>query len=187
MSRPGAAPSSGPGDNTPTEGKIALHDETAFRAGVSVRVGCLALITSRGRVLVLEKGYRSGPARWGLPGGCAQQTSAGGIEEPREACRREVLEETGLQITPRVLLLTHYVPATATVCPGLNLIFDGGEYHETPPIVLPADGEIVSADWVDPDQLHHLDDRTRHRVHAALRTRAAEYSGYLVGSECPAA
>jgi ADP-ribose pyrophosphatase YjhB (NUDIX family) len=168
-----------------------MHDETEFRQGIQLRLGCLALMTNRhGAVLMVEKAYRLGPERWGLPGGCAQAIPSPeaphlpAAEEPRAATCREVQEETGLIISARRLLVVHQVPATAWAVAGLNLVFDAGVLLHEPQLVLPASGEIRSFRWMTPEELAtETDPRTRKRVLTALRQRAdGTGPAYLTGA-----
>lgn len=68
-----------------------IHDERAG-LGATLRIGCSAVIfdAAREKVLLVR---RHDNEMWGLPGG---QMQAG--ESVAEACSREVLEETGLQV-----------------------------------------------------------------------------------------
>ncbi|MDQ3657985.1 MAG: NUDIX hydrolase [Chloroflexota bacterium] len=65
------------------------------------RTGPGALLTDRaGRILVVEPRYK---ATWEIPGGIVE---AG--EDPRTTCRRECMEELGLDIVPgRLLAIEH--------------------------------------------------------------------------------
>lgn len=66
---------------------------TLVRAGTpGYTVGAACLIEHEGEVLMLWQPHRHG---WTLPGGLL-----GKGEEPSDAVRREVLEETGVQIEP---------------------------------------------------------------------------------------
>lgn len=66
--------------------------------GATLRLGCSAVIfdAAREKVLLVR---RHDSEMWGLPGG---QMQAG--ESVTEACGREVLEETGLQVEVRKLI-----------------------------------------------------------------------------------
>ena len=109
----------------------------------TVWISASALITDPfGRVLLVEPTYRDTLV---LPGGAVE---AG--EHPAEACRREVAEETGLDISPqRALAIDHVVPGSAELPPDLpfpgdtHLIFDGG--------TLP--GDAVSRLRLPPEEL----------------------------------
>jgi 8-oxo-dGTP diphosphatase len=65
----------------------------------SFMVGAMALITDeQGRILVVEHTYRR-QLPWGLPGGWLKHA-----ESPESGLRREVLEETGLEVQVESLL-----------------------------------------------------------------------------------
>jgi ADP-ribose pyrophosphatase YjhB (NUDIX family) len=65
----------------------------------SFMVGAMALIVDAdGRILVVEHTYRR-QVPWGLPGGWLKHA-----ESPESGLRREVLEETGLQVQVESLL-----------------------------------------------------------------------------------
>lgn len=72
-----------------------------------------------GRLLMVKPTYRD---HWQLPGGIVERA-----EPPRAACAREVLEETGLDITPGPMLVIDYTDEwEGLVIDHLELIFDGG-------------------------------------------------------------
>jgi 8-oxo-dGTP diphosphatase len=68
-----------------------------FPARPLVGVGAV-LLGDRGRVLLVQRGTPPSAGLWTFPGGLVE---AG--ESLRQACRREVAEETGLQVEPRDL------------------------------------------------------------------------------------
>ena len=72
-----------------------------------------------GRILVLKPTYKSG---WTIPGG---QMEAEG-ESPWEACRREVLEETGLTVTSGRLVCVDFLRPRSRRPGGLRFLFDCG-------------------------------------------------------------
>ena len=58
-------------------------------------LGVGAIIEDRGRVLLVERGREPLKGTWSLPGGCVE------LGEPlKDAIRREVREETGLEVDP---------------------------------------------------------------------------------------
>lgn len=104
-----------------------------------------------GRVLVVNPVYK--PV-WDLPGGAVEAD-----ESPRDACRREVAEELGLDRPPGRVLALDWVPAR-TIGPeqvllpdGMIIVYDGGvlDAEETKEIVL-ADGELVGFEFVTPGE-----------------------------------
>ena len=100
-----------------------------------------------GRVLVVNPVYKSA---WDLPGGAAEAD-----ESPHAACRREVVEELGLDRPPGRVLAVDWVPAR-TIGPdqtplpdGVIIVYDGGILSpaEVKDIVL-SDGELAGFEFV---------------------------------------
>jgi ADP-ribose pyrophosphatase YjhB (NUDIX family) len=98
--------------------------EREFHPGVAARmarkrIAAGALIRdSLGRILFVVPNYRP----WlDIPGGVVEAD-----EPPKAACRREVGEEIGLDLTVGRLLVIDWVPAQGVWGDALNLIFDGG-------------------------------------------------------------
>ncbi len=58
-------------------------------------VGVGAVVIERGRVLLVERGKEPLRGKWSLPGGVVEVG-----EYLKDALRREVLEETGLEVEP---------------------------------------------------------------------------------------
>lgn len=76
-----------------------------------------------GRVLLCQLTYKRD---WDLPGGVVEVG-----ESPRLAVQREVEEELGLEITPRGLLLTDWLPPWGGWDDAVCLVFDGGTLPAT--------------------------------------------------------
>ncbi|MGW1657085.1 NUDIX domain-containing protein [Streptomyces atratus] len=73
-----------------------------------------------GRILLVQLSY--GDGTWEIPGG-----GLDGGEDPRQAVRREVKEELGIDLTPGRLLAVDWVPEQADGRPPLaNYLLDGG-------------------------------------------------------------
>ena len=89
-----------------------------------------------GRVLLVNPSYKD---TWDLPGGAVEED-----ESPHAACRREVLEELGLDRAPGGILAVDWVPARPERPEGLIVVYDGGVLSdaEIGQIVL-ADGELT--------------------------------------------
>jgi 8-oxo-dGTP pyrophosphatase MutT (NUDIX family) len=78
-----------------------------------------------GRVLLVEPNYRD-DGTWTLPGGTIESDAG---ETPRQAARRETLEEIGLDIAPGALLAVDWV--TGPGRPALTrYLYDGGVLGE---------------------------------------------------------
>jgi len=98
--------------------------EREFHPGVAARmarkrVAAGALIRDdHGRILFVVPNYRP----WlDIPGGVVEAD-----EPPKAACRREVAEETGLDLVVGRLLVIDWLPTQGVWGDALNLIFDGG-------------------------------------------------------------
>lgn len=95
-------------------------DNEAWIASLPRKVVTAAgvLRDSAGRVLVLRDAMNG---RWTLPGGGVDLA-----ESPRGGCRRELLEETGLDIAIGQLLVVTYSPAGAKLPERITFVFDAG-------------------------------------------------------------
>ena len=127
------------------------------------RVAAYALLTRDGDVLLTQMSSRTRiEGRWTLPGGGIDHG-----EDPRDALRREVYEETGLRVDPgRVIDVhaTHFVGARADGVVenyhGIHLIFeaeiDPGS-RDIEPHVVEEDGSTARAVWMPIEKAHSLD------------------------------
>lgn len=79
--------------------------------------GCL-FFNEQGQILLVKLTYK--PA-WGIPGGVVELN-----ESPRQACRREIQEELGLERNIGDLLVVDYNSPTAERTESLQFIFVGG-------------------------------------------------------------
>jgi 8-oxo-dGTP diphosphatase len=128
------------------------------------------LANGDGEYLIVKPGYKDG---WNLPGGGVDEG-----ETPRQACRRELKEELGIDQTPGRLLLSAYVHTADGA--HIYWVFDGGTLttQQRQAIVL-QESELTAF------RSAHLvrSPRTRSRRHAGLcGTRRSARSRTVVPS-----
>ena len=113
-----------------------------------------------GRVLLLRHVFRGGG--WGLPGGFLE---AG--EQPAEAARRELREETGLELEDLRLVHARTLRRSCQV----ETLFRARVAD--PALARAASGEISGAEWFAPDSLPAgLPADQRRLIERALKSRA---------------
>lgn len=128
--------------------------------GIPASAGAL-LRDPAGRLLLLKPTYKSG---WTLPGGIMEDDG----ESPWDACRREVLEETGVRVHSGRLVCVDTRPAKPGRQLGLRFLFDCGVVAPDAPIRLQAE-EIEQHRFVAPAAaLDLLRGPVRRRVAALL-------------------
>jgi 8-oxo-dGTP diphosphatase len=111
------------------------------------RMAAAALFrNSTGAVLLVEPTYRP---TWDLPGGAVEAE-----ESPQSACRREVIEEIGLDRAPGRVLAVDWVPSRPDRPEGLIIVYDGGVLapEEIGEIVV-AEGELAGFEFTGPDEV----------------------------------
>ncbi len=97
----------------------ALDDETWIASLPRKVVTAAAVLRdTAGRLLLLRDALNG---RWTLPGGGVDTA-----ESPSSGCRRELLEETGLDIAIGQLLVVTYSPAGAKLPERITFAFDAG-------------------------------------------------------------
>jgi 8-oxo-dGTP diphosphatase len=112
-----------------------------------------------GRVLLVKPSYKSG---WDIPGGYVEPG-----ESPKQAARREVLEELGIDVPVGRLLVVDWAPLPNEGDKVL-FVFDGGQLDERTPS--PSDDEIEQVKfWADDELSTVLPARLQTRLAAALR------------------
>ncbi|MEJ8660875.1 NUDIX domain-containing protein [Streptomyces sp. MS1.AVA.4] len=116
-----------------------------------------------GRVLLVEPNYRAG---WALPGGTVESDAG---ETPREAARRETLEEIGLDVEPGRLLAMDWVRGHDRP-PIVAYVYDGGVLSgERFSAIRLQEEELISWKLVSPEEITtYLLGELGHRVLAAL-------------------
>lgn len=101
------------------------------------------LLSEAGELLILKPTYKD---HWTIPGGVVDAN-----ESPREACRREVLEEIGLDISNLIFVAIDYKPENNERDENLQFMFAGGTLstEQVNEIVLQED-EISAYQFLDP-------------------------------------
>ena len=87
--------------------------------GIPVSAGAL-IFDRAGRLLILKPTYKSG---WTIPGGVMEADG----ESPWEACRREVREETGIELARGRLAGAGLPPPAPGPAGGIRFLFDCGK------------------------------------------------------------
>jgi 8-oxo-dGTP diphosphatase len=130
-----------------------------------------ALFTDKAwRVLVVKPTYRD---HWLFVGGQLDQD-----ETPEQACRREVREEIGLEVTlGRLLLVEWTAPRPSRPLPLIMFLFDGGVIE--PGQVRLNDGELDDFQFLSPEQaMPLLSSNGRRRLPVALEARRTKTTLY---------
>jgi ADP-ribose pyrophosphatase YjhB (NUDIX family) len=153
--------------------------EQEFHPGIAEilprkRVAGGALIRDRGgRILFIEPTYKP---MLDIPGGIAEPD-----ESPYDACRREVLEEVGLDLNIGPMLVVDWDPARGVWHDALAFVFDGGVLTGEEQLVLQPD-EVRSAVFLTLEEAAPRLRPSMHRrltlaVHA-LTTGIPQYSDF---------
>jgi ADP-ribose pyrophosphatase YjhB (NUDIX family) len=127
------------------------------------RVAAYAVLARDGQVLLTRMSARTRiEGRWTLPGGGIEHG-----EDPRDALRREVHEETGLWVRPGRLVdvhASHFVaPNAAGVLEdyhGIHLLFEAvidESSRDVVPHVVEEDGSTERAEWMPLEKALSLD------------------------------
>jgi len=128
------------------------------------------LFDGAGRLLVVRPTYKAG---WTVPGG---QMEADG-ESPWEACRREVAEETGVDVHSGRLAAVDFLRPRPGRPGGIRFLFDCGRLddRQVAAIRLPAD-ELSDYRFVPLAEAEHLlSGPVRRRVTAAVGSAHCVY------------
>jgi 8-oxo-dGTP diphosphatase len=117
--------------------RSVLPPEQYFASLARKRMAASAFFRdAAGRVLLVDPVYKE---PWDLPGGAVEAE-----ESPHAACRREVLEELGLDRPPGRVLAVDWVPSRPERPEGLVVVYDGGVLSaEDAAAIRLADGELA--------------------------------------------
>lgn len=113
-----------------------------------------AIFDDQGRILLVRRNY--GPQNWTTPGGRLDP-----FESPFEALRREVAEETGLQVVPGELIGVYAAPFKDDVVLFFRAHLVAGDRKPDPQ-------EIAEMRFFAEDELPDLGARTLRRVSDAF-------------------
>jgi ADP-ribose pyrophosphatase YjhB (NUDIX family) len=149
---------------------------SALSPGIPVSAGAL-LFDRAGRLLILKPTYKSG---WTIPGGVMEANG----ETPWDACRREVLEECGIEVRRGRLACMDFRRPKADRTGGVRFLFDCGRVSDQVLAGIALQSEEISEYRLTalPDALDLLRRPIRRRVRAATRHRRLVYleNGRLV-------
>jgi ADP-ribose pyrophosphatase YjhB (NUDIX family) len=142
---------------------------TAELPAIPVSAGAL-IFDQAGRLLILKPTYKTG---WTIPGGVMEADG----ETPWDACRREVREECGIEVSSGRLACVDFHPSRPEHPGGIRFLFDCG----------PAGDAALAAIRVQPEEIAEyrlvpldtaldlLRPPIRRRVRAASRHRGLVY------------
>lgn len=145
--------------------QVTTTDYATYIAGLPKVLAAAATVfrDGEGRVLLVEPNYRDG---WALPGGTVESDEG---ETPRQAARRETVEEIGLDLEPGRLLAIDWARSPERP-PIAAYLYDGGildEVHVT--AIRLQEEELLSWKLVERGALdRYLPRSLAHRVRAAL-------------------
>ncbi len=146
----------------------ALEDDAALPA-IPVSAGAL-IFDPAGRLLILKPTYKSG---WTIPGGVMEADG----ETPWEACRREVREECGIEITSGRLACVDFRPPRRGRPGGIRFLFDCGVADDASLARVRLQSAEIAAFRLEPlpVALTLLRKPIRRRVRAACRGTGTRY------------
>jgi 8-oxo-dGTP diphosphatase len=143
--------------------------ENVTPPGIPVSAGAL-LFDRDDRLLILKPTYKSG---WTIPGGVMEADG----ETPWDACRREVLEECGIEVRHGRLACMDFRRPRPGRTGGVRFLFDCGRVGDQALADIVLQPEEISEYRLTalPDALDLLRRPIRRRVRAATRRRRLVY------------
>ena len=146
-----------------------MTEETIPIPAIPVSAGAL-IFDREGRLLILKPTYKSG---WTIPGGIMEADG----ESPWEACRREVREETGIEVSQGRLAAMDFRRPRPGRPGGIRFLFDCGQASDGALAGLKVQPEEISESRLVPlpDALALLRGPVRRRVRAATRGQGLVY------------
>lgn len=129
------------------------EDERRRSGRPLVGVGAVLLSDTLDRVLLIQRGTEPALGKWSVPGGLVERG-----EPLREACRREVREETGLDVqleAQPIKLLERAIRDEAGHVAYHYLIIDF--WARVPASTPQAGSDVRQVKWVAVDQVQQLD------------------------------
>ena len=148
-----------------------ISDDMITKELPAIPVSAGAMIfDGKGRLLILKPTYKSG---WTIPGGVMEADG----ETPWQACRREVLEECGIDVRAGRLACTDFRPARPDRPGGIRYLFDCGQAEDAALAAITlqpeeiAEYQLASLDTA----LTLLRPAVRRRVRAGTRRRRFVY------------
>jgi ADP-ribose pyrophosphatase YjhB (NUDIX family) len=137
--------------------------------GIPVSAGALIFDRAQ-RLLILKPTYKSG---WTIPGGVMEADG----ETPWDACRREVREECGIEVSNGRLACMDFRPSRKGRAGGIRFLFDCGPVDEATLATIATQPEEISQWRLEPleSALDLLRRPIRRRVRAATRQPGLVY------------
>ncbi len=136
---------------------------------IPVSAGAL-IFDQAGRLLILRPTYKSG---WTIPGGVMEADG----ESPWQACRREVLEECGIEVSAGRLAVMDFRTPRPGRRGGIRYLFDCGALDDQVLATIVVQPEEICAHRLVPmtEALELLRRPIRRRVRAVSRGRGLVY------------